>query len=88
MSKRLSDALAKLLDRYDDPVRRAELERTIAYALATHDEFMRQLDWLRENQIDDRGVIAGPLKRQALKPLKFNKSKARKIALMKKQNEG
>lgn len=85
MDKSFSDAMEQLLARCDDPVRRAELERSIAYALATHDRFIRQLNLSKEYPIDHRGVLAGPLKRQTLKPLKFNKSKARKIALMKKQ---
>ena len=84
MNKKLSDSLEKLLERCDDPVRRAALERSIAFALATHDRFIQQLDFCRENPIDDRGVLAGPLKGQAVKPLKFNKSKARKLARMAK----
>lgn len=88
MGKSLKDAFEQLLARCDDPVRRAELERSIAYALATHDRFTQQLKACRENPIEGSyGVLAGPLKGQTFKPLKFNKSKARKIALVKK-NEG
>lgn len=88
MSKEsLTEAYEKLLARCDDPVRRAALERSIAYALATHDQFIKQLEICKQMPIKEIGALAGPLKRQKLKPLKFNKSKAKKLALMRKQTE-
>lgn len=80
MDKELSD-LEQLLARCNDPVRRAELEREIACISASHERFLQILAICRAIPIDDRGVLAGPVKRQELKlkPLKFNKSKARKL---------
>lgn len=84
MSKHYSESIRRVLDSTESGAVKAALERALTYMEKTHDQFVANLRRAKENPIDDRGVLAGPLKRQALKPLKLNKSKARKLAQMAK----
>jgi hypothetical protein len=63
MDKDLPDAYAKLLARCDDPERRTELERSIAYAQATLPRFLKDLERAKAAlPVMEVGTLAGPLK--------------------------
>lgn len=62
MKSKYSERLNALLDSASTPETRAAIERAIAYAERTHDQFIERLRKAKQLNIKEVGVLAGPVK--------------------------
>lgn len=63
MSKKHSKQLSLLLENASTPEVRQAIERAIEYSERTREEFYSRLRKASELGIDERGVLAGPVRR-------------------------
>jgi hypothetical protein len=63
MKSKYTERLNALLDRASSPEMRAELERSLAYAERTKDQFFEDLEKAKRANIREVGTLAGPLKK-------------------------
>lgn len=63
MKSKYSERRAALLNKAGTPERRAALERMLAYADSTQDQFSENLSKAQALNIKEIGALAGPLKK-------------------------